>query len=157
MKRNMLLALCLGILCLLLSVACAKKQTIVPPAAVTLEIRWAKTEPTPGFTPMTAEGPKKATFYLAPTPLLTGADIASAEVVESYFGPGVSFTLNQEGEATMRAFTREHIREHLAIIIDGRLVTAPVIQSEIGNRGLIDGGFALEEAQRIADGLNAGR
>ncbi len=147
----------LTILCLLLVVACAKTQTVVPPAAVTLEIRWAKTEPTPNFTPMTAEGPEKWTFYLAPTPLLTGADIAAAEVVESYFGPGVSFTLTKQGEATMRAFTREHIREHLAIIIDGRLVSAPIIQSEIGKYGLIDGGFTLEEARRIAAGLNAGR
>ena len=43
----------------------------------------------------------------------------------------------------------------LGIILDGELFSAPNIQSTISNQGKIAGSFSKEEAEEIADSLNA--
>ena len=58
----------------------------------------------------------------------------------------VEFTWNAEGSQLFREFTGEHIQERLAAIIDGAVVTAPVIQTRIGRRGTISGDFSQQEA-----------
>src|SRR5262249_18379856 len=51
-------------------------------------------------------------------------------------------------------FTRNHIGDRLAIVLDGELETAPVIQSAIeGGRGVITGNFDIAEAISIANVL----
>ena len=44
----------------------------------------------------------------------------------------------------------------LAVVLDGEILSTPVILSEISTRGQISGNFTMEEAQRLANYLTAG-
>ena len=78
----------------------------------------------------------------------------------------IDFSLNAEGGQRFSTLTRSY-KAHgpknstdrgrqLAIILDDQLISAPVIQSEIGARGQITGHFSPAEAQKLAAELNAG-
>ncbi len=65
----------------------------------------------------------------------------------------ILFKLNSEGAALFRQITRENIGQRLAIVLDGQLRSAPVIQSEISSQGSITGDFTDQEAQDLANVL----
>ncbi len=99
-----------------------------------------------------------AEAFLVPTaPILTGAMLEDARIgYDRRNRPLVSFTWNSEGTRLFREFTGESIGERLAAIIDGKVVTAPVIQSRIGRNGQITGGFTVDEAAALAVALRSG-
>jgi preprotein translocase subunit SecD len=70
--------------------------------------------------------------------------------------PIVLFQWNTEGTRLFREFTRAHVGDRLAAIIDGEVVTAPVIRTEIGRRGQIEGSFTQQEAADLAVSLRSG-
>jgi SecD/SecF fusion protein len=89
---------------------------------------------------------------------LTGSAIKSAMVVRGNMGePEISFTLNSDGAAAFAKITRENVGHRLAIVLDGELYSAPVIQSpiETGNGQITGGsrGFELKEAFELANVL----
>ncbi|MCI0330557.1 MAG: protein translocase subunit SecD [candidate division Zixibacteria bacterium] len=73
-------------------------------------------------------------------------------------GPIVEFELNREGARIFRRLTGANIGKPLAIILDGKVVSAPVVQNQITNRGQITLGGAgtMEEAHDLAIILRAG-
>ena len=66
----------------------------------------------------------------------------------------MTFTLNDDGAKRFAEVTRNNIGTALAIVLDGELYSAPIIQSaiETGN-GQITGRFTPEEAQELANVL----
>jgi preprotein translocase subunit SecD len=68
----------------------------------------------------------------------------------------VNFAWNSEGARLFREFTGEHIGERLAAIVDGDVVTAPVIRDRIGRQGEITGQFTEQEAANLAVALRSG-
>jgi preprotein translocase subunit SecD len=70
--------------------------------------------------------------------------------------PIITFQWNSEGAKIFRDFTGANIGHRLAAIIDGKVITAPVIQSKIGRRGEITGDFTREEASNTAIQLRSG-
>ncbi len=71
--------------------------------------------------------------------------------------PIVNFQLTKEGGRIFAALTGANIGKPLAIILDGKVESAPVIQSKIRDRGQIELGNAkFEEAQDLAVVLRAG-
>jgi SecD/SecF fusion protein len=72
------------------------------------------------------------------------------------FGKVVSFTLKGNRAADFGDLTQANIGKRLAIVLDGQLVSAPVIQSQITNNGQITGSFSDEEARRLAIVLKSG-
>ena len=65
--------------------------------------------------------------------------------------PSVNFSLTPEGTKQFAKITRENIGRRLAIIVAGKVVSAPFIRSEIsGGSGQISGNFTVEEARRMA-------
>ncbi|MCC6444545.1 MAG: protein translocase subunit SecD [Armatimonadetes bacterium] len=70
----------------------------------------------------------------------------------------VDLEFNAEGRKRFADFTRTHVKEHLAIVLDNKIKSAPRINEPIlQGRAQISGGFqTVEEAQRLADFLNAG-
>jgi preprotein translocase subunit SecD len=54
----------------------------------------------------------------------------------------------------MRDATEAHRGKPFAILIDGRVVTAPIVQFQIGEGAWIRGGFSRDEAERIAKGIS---
>src|SRR3990172_664594 len=91
--------------------------------------------------------------------VMTGADLADALVDQDQGGNlGVSFTLAEPGAQLFGDYTSSHVGDLLGIVLDGTLISAPVINSPIttGN-GIITGQFTPEEANSLAVQLRFGR
>src|SRR5207248_8704246 len=81
--------------------------------------------------------------------------------------PAVSFTFNVAGGALFRDLTRKNVpsgagdessqvKRHLAIILDGLIVSAPTINSEIGQHGQISGSVTAREVDALVNILRSG-
>ncbi len=70
--------------------------------------------------------------------------------------PVISFHLDNKGAEAFQETTRAHIGDHLAIFLDNKLLTAPVINNIISDSGEIDGSFTFSQAKALSDNLNAG-
>ena len=69
----------------------------------------------------------------------------------------VAFVLKAEGAKQFARITRMHVQEQLAIVLDGVVYSAPVIQTPItGGHGVITGVGSLEEARDLALVLRSG-
>ena len=71
--------------------------------------------------------------------------------------PQVAFTLSRAGGREFSRFTGQHVGDFLAIVLDGEVMSAPVIQERIGANGSINlGNSDMEEARTLALVLRAG-
>ena len=70
--------------------------------------------------------------------------------------PSVSFTLNATGAKKFGRVTGANIGRPFAIILDGKVVSAPTIQSQIFGSGQITGQFTVAETNELALILRAG-
>ena len=81
---------------------------------------------------------KNADGTYGPT-LLEGSAIKTANLSQGQFGqPEVAFELNAEGSEKFAQITRENVGKQLAIMLDNKEQSAPVINTEIsGGKGVI--------------------
>ena len=70
--------------------------------------------------------------------------------------PSVSFTLNATGAKRFGRVTGANVGRPFAIILDGKVVSAPTIQSQIFGSGQITGTFTVAETNELALILRAG-
>ncbi|MCD7061048.1 protein translocase subunit SecD [Pelagibacterium sp. HS1C4-1] len=71
--------------------------------------------------------------------------------------PVVSFRFNTQGAITFGEITSDNVNRRFAIVLDGEVITAPVIQQPItGGQGQISGNFTSESASDLAVLLRAG-
>lgn len=70
--------------------------------------------------------------------------------------PIITFELTSEGSAKFSGITRNNIGKRIGIYLDKRLLTNPVVNSEIKGSGQITGFESIEEAQQISLLLRAG-
>ena len=114
----------------------------------------------PGVSVDSATGLESEISYrLEPGVLMTGEVISDARHRPAQFGdpPYVSITLNGNGARLFEPITRDNVNRQLAIVLDGRVQSAPVIQERIGGgRAVITGNFSLDEARDLAIVLRAG-
>jgi len=69
--------------------------------------------------------------------------------------PVIEITFTPEGRKRFAEVTRQNIDKRLAIIVEGRIVSAPVIRSEIsGGKGIISGNFTHSEAVELSNKIN---
>ena len=82
----------------------------------------------------------------------------AAGVLSSETGqPVVTFRLDSSGAKQFASMTRDNVGRVLAIVLDDKVITAPVINSVIpGGRGEIAGSFTLPEASNTALMLRTG-
>ena len=91
--------------------------------------------------------------------LLTGATISNAEVRidTQYNTPYVAMDFDAQGARVFERVTGENVKKRLAIVLDGVVYSAPVIQDKIGGgKATITGSFTMEEARDLAVVLRAG-
>jgi preprotein translocase subunit SecD len=101
----------------------------------------------------------KKPFLLKKEVLLTGDLITEARVNidERFNEPYVSITFNATGAKIFEEITAQNIKKRLAIILDGNVYSAPVIQERIsGGSAQITGRFTMDEAKDLAIVLRAG-
>lgn len=92
-------------------------------------------------------------------PVLDGSMLTDAKVAFSQQNnlPIINFTLNSEGARIFGDFTGANVGKRLAIVLDGKVYSAPVINERIGGgSGQISGGFTLDEAHDVAIALRSG-
>jgi SecD/SecF fusion protein len=87
---------------------------------------------------------------------LLGNAVKSAHaVINSSGGYEVSLQLTADGARLFERITRDNLGKPLGIILDGKLYSAPVIRSVIGDgRAAISGNFTAQEARNLANVLN---
>jgi preprotein translocase subunit SecD len=91
--------------------------------------------------------------------LMTGEYITDARVRPSsqLQGPYVELILNTQGARLFEQITAANVKRRLAIVLDNRVYSAPVIQERIGGgRASITGSFTIQEARDLAIILRAG-
>ncbi|TNF64765.1 MAG: protein translocase subunit SecD, partial [Deltaproteobacteria bacterium] len=104
------------------------------------------------------------TYYLYRVADATGEDLDDAAVgFDPQSGsPEVDFTMNTRGASRMADLTGRNIGKRMAIVLDDRVESAPVIQGQIGARGRItlgaylDRNELLQEAKDLVVVLQAG-
>lgn len=101
-------------------------------------------------------------YVLGRTAEMTGAAISTARMApnldpERPGSPGVSIAMTGRGTAQFARVTRENVQRYMAIVLDNRVYTAPVIREPIpsGNAS-ITGSFSDQEATDLAIVLKAG-
>jgi preprotein translocase subunit SecD len=104
-------------------------------------------------------GVDKIPYLLESRTLMTGEFITDANVRPGaqLEGPYVELVLNSRGGRLFEKITGENVRRQLAIVLDSRVYSAPVIQERIGGgRASITGNFTFDEARDLAIILRAG-
>ncbi len=96
-------------------------------------------------------------YLLSQVAAVTGRDLTGAQPSTGRNGQAdVNFTLNRDGAARFAEVTRKNIGKQLAIVLDNRVQSAPVIQSQIRDSGEITGNFTPQQASDLALMLRSG-
>jgi SecD/SecF fusion protein len=98
-------------------------------------------------------------YILQQRPLLQGERLVQAQsgIDQRDGGPIVSFRFDDAGKRQFARITRENVGRQLAIVLDGKVISAPVIQEPIvGGSGQIQGNFTTAETSSLAALLRAG-
>lgn len=83
--------------------------------------------------------------------VMTGDILQTAIATQDEYGFWqIQFDLTSDGSDQFFAYTREHIGDVLAIVLDGRVLSTPVINAAINENGIINGDFSQEEADSLA-------
>lgn len=128
--------------------------TVVVPGAPT------PTPPSP-TAPITPTGEVTATAPVSPTyrTVMTGRELRTASVAfqQTTNQPYIAFELTSEGAKIFADHTAKNVEKFLAITLDKRVISSPVIKSAIPEgRGIIEGRFTLEEAKSLVLQLKYG-
>jgi preprotein translocase subunit SecD len=98
-------------------------------------------------------------YVLSRTPVVTGRDLRSATESRNTEMPGqwqINFVLSGEAARRFGPFTEQNRGRQMAIVLEKKVYSAPVIQSRIEDSGRIDGNFSQESAHDLALVLRAG-
>jgi preprotein translocase subunit SecD len=131
----------------LLSVALLGCTDAKPPQ---LEFRIAETTPAKGLTEFTFNQTGES-FFVHPDVLLTENDVASASAALQGEFWAIHLSLNSSGKEKFAALTGQYVGKQCAMILDGELVSAPLIRAPITEgKALIISDFTEDEARDIA-------
>ena len=96
-------------------------------------------------------------FLVSRVASVTGKDLRMVRrSVDEWNNPAVSFSLNSEGARRFEKVTGENIGQRLAIVLDGKVQSAPSINARISGEGIIQGRFTVEQAEDLVVVLKAG-
>jgi preprotein translocase subunit SecD len=124
-----------------------------PAPEVKVELRRAESKPADGLTEAKIAGTDQK-VYLHKEAEITNEDIAEAKVItDERKDPAIEITFTKEGQKKMAKMTKDHKDKPLAILVDGKVVSAPIVKSEVSEKALITGKFTKEEAEKIAKGI----
>ena len=114
--------------------------------------------PGPGNEILPAMDDEGVHYILERAPVVTGEELVDAQPDFDQNGqPAVSFRFNPTGARKFGEYTAENVGNPFAIVLDGEVISAPVIQSHIpGGSGIITGNFTVEDSTQLAVLLRAG-
>jgi preprotein translocase subunit SecD len=103
--------------------------------------------------------PDQPTQYLVKRRVMVGGDmLTDAQVdLQNPSGPAVRFRFDSAGGRRFGDATRENVGKPFAIVLDNKVISAPVIREPIpGGEGIITGNFTAQSASDLALLLRAG-
>lgn len=121
---------------------------------VVVEFRAMADAPGEGF--REAAGADGATHHVAVEPVVSHEDIAQAiAAYDAQSGmPVVNIRLEEASAERFAVFTRAHIGTRLAVMVDGVVISTPMINDAITSGNLvISGHMSMAEAERIAHAI----
>lgn len=97
-------------------------------------------------------------YLVKEIPILNGSQVVDAKVAfDQSNQPIINFTLNSSGARIFGDFTGKNVGKRLAVVLDGKVYSAPNIRERIGGgSGQISGGFSTIEAGNVAIALRSG-
>lgn len=103
-------------------------------------------------------GETEKLYLLQKNSIVTGADLATANVTyDDNQEPAVAFRFNPSGAQRFGKVTQENVNKRFAILLDGKVISAPVIKTAIlGGSGIISGRFSQEAAKQLSVLLSSG-
>ena len=125
-------------------------------AQTQFSIRAASDESVPGWNPMQLEN---RTIWVSPTISLTPADILRATPEKGGDGrTSVGIVFNETGTRKIKDLSVAQLNKRIAFVLDGTLIFAPTVRSEIGGAAQITGngpnGVAASVVDRIVSSVN---
>ncbi len=116
------------------------------------------TELVPGKSDTSSSSSSGQVWYLLnQVAAVTGRDLTGAQPSTGQNGSAiVNFNLTHDGAARFSEVTGKNVGKQLAIVLDGRVQSAPVIQSQISDSGQITGSFTPQQAADLALMLRSG-
>ncbi|MEO1268148.1 MAG: hypothetical protein AAFX99_08620 [Myxococcota bacterium] len=112
--RTLLIAVTLTLL-----IGCATTPTV--------EVYLASAEPGPNMAPTAMEGTTDTTIYVSSEAIIDADDIAAYE----RDGDLIRITLTPEARDMFAAATLDHVNNPMAIVVDGKIISAPKILETI--------------------------
>jgi preprotein translocase subunit SecD len=123
-------------------------------AAITFEIRLAEDTPAAGLTEAAVEGTTTKVYLYAET-LAANEDVTATRTIAVNAGRfGVAIELRAEAATRMERATATHNGRPLALMLDGRVVAAPIVRGTIGRSAVLGGNYSEADARRIAAGIS---
>jgi preprotein translocase subunit SecD len=98
-------------------------------------------------------------YVLQEAPVVQGDDLVDSQpgFDQQTNAPIISFRFNQSGARKFGNFSKDHVGEPFAIVLDDKVISAPVIREAIlGGSGQISGNFTVESANNLAIQLRSG-
>ncbi|HKF24898.1 MAG TPA: protein translocase subunit SecD [Candidatus Acidoferrum sp.] len=98
-------------------------------------------------------------YVVERAPVVTGRDLRTATESRNSNNPTqwqVNFVLSAEAAKRFGPFTETNKGQQLAIVLEHKIYSAPVINSRIDDNGMIEGNFGQESAHDLALVLRAG-
>jgi preprotein translocase subunit SecD len=143
----------------LFAVACLGLATGLPttradqPKKPRLEFRRAETKPAEGLTEASVPGqPDK--IYLHKDAELTEDDVTQASVgVDLQGGPCIDIVFTKKGAEKMAKLSEAQIDKPLAVLVDGKVISAPIVKSKFSDRASITGFFTKPEAEQLVKAI----
>ena len=126
-----------------------RQSTVAPTTAITV---------TGGVTstaPISPTAPGTPTYRT----VMTGRYLRSAQVAfqQTTNQPYIAFELTPEGAKIFGEYTAKNVNKYLAIALDQRVISSPIIKSAIPEgKGIIEGGFTLDSAKSLVLQLKYG-
>jgi preprotein translocase subunit SecD len=106
-----------------------------------------------------AEDTGESWYLLSRAPVVTGRDLRSATENRNTNNPGqfeVNFSLSGDAAKRFGPFTEQNKGRQMAIVLEHRVYSAPVINGRIDDSGMIEGNFSQDSAHDLALVLRAG-
>jgi protein-export membrane protein SecD len=113
----------------------------------------------PGFKIYPGENKQEGDQVLRETPVVRGDELTTANpAFDSRTNePIIDFGFNNSGARKFGRFTQDNVGKPFAIVLDDKVISAPIIREPIlGGRGQISGSFTPETATQLAIQLRSG-
>ena len=147
-RRGLLVVVCLGFT----APVWAEKPDEKP--KIKVEFRRAEAKAGEGLMEATIAGTNEK-VYLHKATEATNADIASARAGEdANKKPIIEITFSKDGAKKMAALSEAQKDKRIAILIDGKVVSAPVVRAKFSARAQITGSFTKAEVEKMVKAIN---